>query len=92
MVGKIPQAYITIKKKHENIGFKKAFHQCSFTISDVTFGHLKIYIRQNIEISILINLSDIETKNTDPVSIFFILKVKVSVRQVSQDNLGHFSG
>lgn len=54
VVGKIPQAYITIKKrKHENIGFKKAFHQCSFTISDVTFGRLKIYIRQNIEINIL---------------------------------------
>ena len=79
MVGKIPQAYITIKKrKHENIGFKKAFHQCSFTISDVTFGRLKIYIRRNIE-NQYINLSDIETKNTDPVSIFFILKVKVSV-------------
>ena len=92
MVGKIPHAYITIKKrKHENIGFKKAFHQCSFTISDVTFGCLKIYIRQNIE-NQYINLSDIETKNTDPVSIFFILKVKVSVQQVSQDNLGHFSG
>ena len=79
MVGKIPQANITNKKrKHENIGFKKAFHQCSFTISDVTFGLLKVYIRQNIEINIL-TFQTLKQKNTDPVSIFFILKVKVSV-------------
>ena len=40
-----PQVYITIKKrKHENTGFKKAFNQFSFTISDVIFGRLKIYI------------------------------------------------
>ena len=43
MVGKIPQAYITILKK-KNIGFEKVFHQCSFTISDVIFGCLKIYM------------------------------------------------
>ena len=83
MVAKIPQAYITIKKrKHENIGFKKAFHQCSFTISDVIFGRLKIYMRQNIEINILI-FQTLKQNSTDPVSIFCILKIKVSVWQVS---------
>ena len=92
MVGKIPQAYITIKKrKHENIAFKKAFHQCSFTISDVIFGCLKIYIGQNIEIDILI-FQTLKQNNTDPISIFCILKIKVPVGQVSQDNLGQFSG
>ena len=93
VVGKIPQAYITIKKrKHENIGFKKAFHQCSFTISDVyIFGCLKIYMGQNIEMNILI-FQTLKQNNTDPVSIFCILKIKVSVWQVSQDNLGQFSG
>ena len=57
VVGKTPQAYITIKKrKHKNIGFKCVFHQCSFTITDVIFGCFKIYIWQNIEIN---NFTDI---------------------------------
>ena len=38
------------------------------------------------------NFQTLKEKNTDPISIFCIIKVKVLVWQVSQDNLGQFSG
>ena len=41
----IPQGYNRIEeRKPKNSSFKKAFHQCSFTISDVIFGCLKVFI------------------------------------------------
>ena len=47
------------KRKLKDISFKKAFHQGSFTISDVIFGCLNLY-----------DLSDVQRKNIDPVSLY----------------------
>ena len=59
----IPQVYNTIKKrKLKNISFKKAFLQCSFTISDIIFRCLKIYIWQNIKINITFQALKMHTK------------------------------